>query len=841
MISLKDVSKSFNRRRANEIKAINNTSVELGDTGLVTFLGNSGCGKTTLLNAIGGLDKVDKGTIYIDGEKITGRFSGKVDSIRNMKIGYIFQNYNLIEDATVFDNVAIALKMIGFKDKKAIERRVLYVLDRVGIARYKNRPAKMLSGGERQRIGIARAIVKNPSIIIADEPTGNLDSANTIEIMNIIKALSKEKLVILVTHERNIAEFYADRILEIVDGSVVNDRLNEHGGKLDYSIETTIHLKDMPYQKTFNEGGFDLRLYSDIEEVPPRINVVVRDGNIYIDTGGKLKQGSEWIEIRDDHYEGLTRDIYEEYRFDYDTYFRDAELIEKETDKKAAGKGFPKRLKYSPIYTIFNSLIKGFKSVHRYSKLKKILLIGFFVASMFVIYSFSNYAGVSKISDEKFMKADKSYVTVDAGKMSPGLFEDINKKLEGEHDVSYVIPGDSQVHFNMPLTDYMQSSTSMQAVDGSLTRSDLLGPKDVIYGRSPETAYELVLDKVIMKNLLGNPSQVREVGLVNAKDLIGHKLYLNSYMPAFTVVGIADRKSPCIYVSAEGLRAIIVNGYASKADENGNEGGGIMINQPLITDHVYDWNLFAGNSDIEIVKGTAPEEDYQVLAPEYLREEVGIGQKINIKVNGNNLVISGYYHDKWGGEGLFVNENTAYMDALSQYEGVAVSTGNKAIIKEIFEDPGTYKTHDLYMEDRKAYEQDKQDEIKRTLIAALVMIAISLIEMYLILRASFLSRIKEVGVLRAIGLKKSDIYKMFSGEVAAITLITSLPGMLIMSYFLNKAASSVYLGDQFVMNPMIVIGAFLLVFVCNLIFGLLPVFNTLRKTPAAILARNDVN
>lgn len=180
MIRLIHVNKYFNRKKNNEIHVINDTSIELEDKGLVTFLGNSGCGKTTLLNAIGGLDRVNSGEIYIGDEKITSRSSGKKDEIRNINVGYIFQNFNLIEDATVFDNVALVLKMMGIRDKKEIEERVMYILKRVGIDRYRNRPAKMLSGGERQRVGIARAIVKNPKIIIADEPTGNLDSKNTI-------------------------------------------------------------------------------------------------------------------------------------------------------------------------------------------------------------------------------------------------------------------------------------------------------------------------------------------------------------------------------------------------------------------------------------------------------------------------------------------------------------------------------------------------------------------------------------------------------------------------------------------------------------------------------------
>ena len=187
MINIENVNKYFNKGKKNQIHVINNTTLSLEDSGLVALLGPSGSGKTTLLNAIGGLDKVNKGNIYINGKKITSKSSYKVDKIRNLNIGYIFQDYKLLDNLTVYENVAIVLKMLGIKDKEEIKKRVTYVLEKLNIYRYRNRPADMLSGGERQRVAIARAIVKDPDIIIADEPTGNLDSANTIEIMNIIK------------------------------------------------------------------------------------------------------------------------------------------------------------------------------------------------------------------------------------------------------------------------------------------------------------------------------------------------------------------------------------------------------------------------------------------------------------------------------------------------------------------------------------------------------------------------------------------------------------------------------------------------------------------------------
>ena len=148
MLKLQNVDKYFYRRKSNQIHVIDDTTLEFGESGLTALLGPSGCGKTTLLNVIGGLDKPDRGQIYVNGQKLTGRTAGTVDKIRNLNIGYIFQNYNLIDSMTVFDNVAMVLRMVGIKDKEEIRQKVDYALDLVGMYRYRKRYADMLSGGE---------------------------------------------------------------------------------------------------------------------------------------------------------------------------------------------------------------------------------------------------------------------------------------------------------------------------------------------------------------------------------------------------------------------------------------------------------------------------------------------------------------------------------------------------------------------------------------------------------------------------------------------------------------------------------------------------------------------
>ena len=398
MVRLESVNKYFNKHKKNQIHVIDNTSLEMEQTGLVALLGPSGCGKTTLLNAIGGLDKVHNGNIYINGEKITGRTAGKIDKIRTLNVGYIFQNYNLVENMTVFDNVAIALKMTGVKNQKEIEEKVNYVLEKVGMYRYRNRYADMLSGGERQRVGIARAIVKNPSIIIADEPTGNLDSRNTIEVMNIIRSISQDKLVILVTHEEKLAEFYASRIIRLKDGKIVSDEENIHDDNLDYRMDNKVYLKDIKDHKRLKSDLFDIDFYND-SQIPIKLNIVVKNGNIYIETKDvhdrvELVDPQSSVELIDDHYRELTKEDSLDNGFDLE---------------KLAVNG---KRKYTSIINPVNMITKGFRKVGQYSLIKKILLLGFMASAIFITYAVGNIFGVTNITDNEFVKADKSYLTV---------------------------------------------------------------------------------------------------------------------------------------------------------------------------------------------------------------------------------------------------------------------------------------------------------------------------------------------------------------------------------------------------------------------------------------------
>ena len=218
-IRVENIVKTFNRHSRNANKVLKGVSFDLPDKGLVCIFGKSGSGKTTLLNIIGGLEKADNGKVYIDGECT----SGKTDPIRNAKIGFIFQNYYLEKGYTIAEILRNQMIIAGFKDEKEIARRTEEVLKLVDMERFKNKLGDALSGGQQQRVAIARAIVKGSDVILADEPTGNLDAENTMKVMDILKEISKTQLVVIVTHEVSLIKKYADSHIKIVDGELVED------------------------------------------------------------------------------------------------------------------------------------------------------------------------------------------------------------------------------------------------------------------------------------------------------------------------------------------------------------------------------------------------------------------------------------------------------------------------------------------------------------------------------------------------------------------------------------------------------------------------------------------
>ena len=239
MLELTKITKSYKTGTFVQ-KALNGVNLNFRQNEFVAILGPSGSGKTTLLNIIGGLDRYDEGDLIIKG-KSTKKFKDKDwDAYRNKSVGFIFQSYNLISHISILDNIEMGMTLNG-KRGKARRRKALELLKKVGLSEHKHKKPNQLSGGQMQRVAIARALANDPEIILADEPTGALDTKTSKQIMELIKEIAKDKLVIMVTHNPELAEEYSDRIIRMQDGKIIDDTnpVKDTESEVDYKLKRT--------------------------------------------------------------------------------------------------------------------------------------------------------------------------------------------------------------------------------------------------------------------------------------------------------------------------------------------------------------------------------------------------------------------------------------------------------------------------------------------------------------------------------------------------------------------------------------------------------------------------
>ena len=296
MIKIENLTKIYKSKKRAKVKALDKISFDLPDKGLIFVIGKSGSGKSTLLNLIGGLDNITEGNISVNGFDLNKTSEKDLYSYRSSNVGFIFQDFHLLDDLTVEENIKFSLKLLQSNDNSLIQK----ALKEVDLEGYENRYPKELSGGEKQRVAIARALVKDPEIILADEPTGNLDSKTTKLIIELIKKISATKLVLIVSHNLYDAFDYADRIIELSYGKVINDITKNEEYTNDISIkEDTLYI---PLLKTFNDDELN-NIYDNIAS--KKVKGIKQKDDKFIpttnvdETSKELKRNSKNLKVKD--------------------------------------------------------------------------------------------------------------------------------------------------------------------------------------------------------------------------------------------------------------------------------------------------------------------------------------------------------------------------------------------------------------------------------------------------------------------------------------------------------------------------------------------------------------
>lgn len=248
-IAVEKLEKIYKEKKGADVRALKGISFNLPDTGMVFILGKSGCGKSTLLNVLGGLDGFDSGDVKIDGKSIKGYKAKDLDGYRNDYVGFVFQENYLLEKDSVRRNVNLALDLQSLKDA---DGKVESMLESVGLNEFAERKCNCLSGGQKQRVAIARALIKQPKLLLCDEPTGALDSETGEDIFTLLKGLSRERLVVVVSHDRESAEKYGDRVIELKDGEIISDSHPQN--EVDVKEQTKTKHGGLRFVRAFTTG-----------------------------------------------------------------------------------------------------------------------------------------------------------------------------------------------------------------------------------------------------------------------------------------------------------------------------------------------------------------------------------------------------------------------------------------------------------------------------------------------------------------------------------------------------------------------------------------------------------
>jgi ABC-type lipoprotein export system ATPase subunit/ABC-type antimicrobial peptide transport system permease subunit len=813
MISLKNLNKYYNKGKSNEIHVINNTSLDFPKTGLVALTGPSGCGKTTLLNVIGGLDSFHDGEIIFNDIAIKRYNPMKWDMIRNEKVGYIFQNYNLVLSKTVYENIELALNMAGLYNKKEIEERINYVLESVGMYNYRKRNVKALSGGQQQRVAIARALAKDPDVVLADEPTGNLDANNTFEIMSIIKKISETRLVILVTHERGLVDFYADRIIELSDGKVINDYENVGGSGFDHVDERNIYLKDLNYDETLTSSGID-HYYDGEKDESLNVKLIEHRGNLYVKVNSKKKikyiDESSEIKLIDDHYRKREVSDVSEYDFDL-TQFKE---ISHQTKKKS--------------FIRWSTTIKnGFQRVFSRKKfVSKLFLLGYFVISAILVFQLASFGSATFVDEKEFVTTPKdmmSLVIEDKNIRYDDILE-LTQDIEGIEFSPYVRRTSLVIYYY----DFYQGE-AVEGFEGYPVKLSEYQDVEVVQGALPEFSYQVAIDEWIAEKIIKTKDML-DIGVDSVDDLIGSYLYDgNSWERElkFEISGIVKTESPIVILQDSSINSFLNNEVMYESMPRG----------------VLDGR-------IDIIQGRDIQDAYEIIVPTF--SGLNIGDSLEFFDDGNNFEVVGIYGPSdsefsYTGQYAFVFEDETFVDAtmkfafeyqIYEYLLFYVDDPEQAIEDFAAKDYELFNSYEKQLAD---FQQNIREQNANRISQIIVIIVGIIVYIFFMMRSSMLNRIREIGVYRSIGATKRDIYKIFFSEIITFTTMGSLTSYLFMTYLVNEIQNQIGEYTRAFYFPFYLFLAGIVgIYVVNSIFGMLPVFTLLRKTPAEIIAKYDI-
>lgn len=847
MIEVSHLDKYYAKGSQREVHAVRDTTLQLPDTGMVALFGASGCGKTTLLNIIGGLDRADRGTVVLDGAKV----QPNATETRNRGIGYIFQNYHLISDQTVFENVALSLRLCGVTDTAEIEARTMAALDAVDMAMYRRRLPGTLSGGQQQRVAIARALVKNPRLILADEPTGNLDEQNTVMVMELLRQVAKDHLVLLVTHEHDLLPYYCDKIVEISDGAVASVRDNEVGDGYRSKGKSDIYLGDMPYSAG-GVGTTFIEIFGDSDAMPKSLHIISHGGTFYISAPDNVRlrvlDASSEVRVHECSYHPETQ-----------KNARELPPVLLETPKST-------HKKCGRMFGFFGAIASGFRSHFGHvRKGKKTLIAGLFVFALSFVIMISYFGTSVRTLQEARLRYNTDMVYVPIGSLSTDRLRRMREDglVDSVTFGSFRDYGDGDIYVS--LENYRPTLTlDAGAYEVNMPRpetgenAEMLG-FSALNGRkkiptSPAGKFEGLSDGevVISTGLADKLIQSSGMSFLRAySDLLYYNLaqgsgyyyeYVDFVSPSekMTIVGVVEDKNPCIYVSPVKLTDIYIRSIdkgISYASDSVWETLG--INPPP-----------AGTLYAAYYHEVKPQTTYPVSGKNYRVDETTIAalREREDTLSGEqrkalDSLNDSYYMSREDYLSLIDDASLAFASSVNpDFTHFALHAPDAGALLRYLRDngiaDGIYTPDDMYSFAR----GESVGGLIATGITATVFLLLMVLCLFLIMRSGLMASVRQIGVLRAIGVSRVNLIFRFFTESLVVFAVTVLPGYLFgsisLAWLSDKAA--VLVSSVLYYPAWIAALTFVFLLAVTAICGTLPVLSLTRKTPAAIIAKYDI-
>lgn len=902
MIKVKGLNKYYNKGRSNELHVINDTTIELPDTGLICILGESGSGKTTLMNTISGLDDFEKGTIDVDGTQIRKYGDANQERVRNEKFGYIFQNYYLLQDRTVEYNLQLALGLYDISDEEK-EERIDYVLKAVDMWRYKKRLVSQLSGGQQQRVAIARALAKSPKVIFSDEPTGNLDEANTMRIMGVLKKISANCLVVVVTHEKSIADFFADRILWISDGRIVDDMEKTSHASYSYIEDTNLYLGE--YEKReLSDGNAKFEVYDNGEKPEINIRLICDNGKIYISLDNAKNVELLTSESEKKVLEG-TRPVVE---------LTDMDELEYSLDELTCSK--KPKLGLREIKDIALSNIRAM------GKRQIFLVISLLAMSIMMVLAVQDIMTIIAVHEEDVVSTDSHYLELVMEKGSLITAADFNEAkkdliaaLEENKEMYDRVVLNPEVSLSYTYSGFEQlENVETSIIDFSFVPLERLDEDELLYGEMPKSDREIVVDKWVLEKYIGSSNELSNV-ISNIKHFVG-KTVTAVNGTELVISGISESEEMSIYIKADVISTLSQKittavSYSTfkeiyQPDYAGDELGkydtekyAVLVSESEYMQsygqykksahaRVYDYEKALRRYDeragwLEDAKKSGDsgwieyaEKDMEDAQSRLEKAKQEMLEHYNAATYEECAAIredyTGYSFNKTAKTGVIYRAVGFYSDELAEKMGAEMVMADEAydrILADLISNAG--KCY-VYAEDGEeseikdyiqsmpeasgkgvtvlltnphdealtVYKAEKAKQFNGRIIVTVTIFLVSMVILYFMMKANAVQRMQDLGVYRLIGISKKSILGLFAFENMVITSYTSLIGA-ILSTFVTYLISSIPSLDMRINYPWY---AFLLtvlfLYAVNIIVGILPIRKILRLPPAQLAAKYDI-